>query len=241
MQVVDMFNKIDVDGNGELDKDEFRFAMSEMGLELTEGEVQLVMQELDTDGEVCNKAIASKSAHVQRVQSIRGDCLAWLQGTIGTDEFLERMRAIHRERRKAEKESAVKMGRQSEYERKREKNKFVGNRHPATEGIDVSYSMIDDYEDPDPPARRWRPSTQQRHPPSRVGFGSSWQPAPQEYSLPDIDSRYNIPVDPPSGELDLLNKSSCARIRYPFCIDFESVDHWSWFPLLGCERHTRPV
>jgi hypothetical protein len=63
-----MFMKIDVDGNGELDEGEFKFAMSELGLELSDVEVGLVMRELDTDG----------------------------QGTIDTAEFLDRMKEIHR-------------------------------------------------------------------------------------------------------------------------------------------------
>lgn len=182
-KVVDMFNKIDQDGNGELDMHEFQYAMSEMGLELTEVEVQLVMRELDTDGE----------------------------GTIGTDEFLHRMREIHRERRKAEKEASKSLGRKSAYDLKREKNKFVGSRHPATEGIDVSFSKDDDYEEPELSPRRWRPPSDQRHPPAAVGFGRSYQMPPKEFSLPDIDNSVVFPINPPSGDLSLLNKSSLRR------------------------------
>jgi Ca2+-binding EF-hand superfamily protein len=43
-RVVDMFNKIDVDGNGELDAVEFYMCMKELGLELSQGEVDLVLQ-----------------------------------------------------------------------------------------------------------------------------------------------------------------------------------------------------
>ena len=64
--IVANFAKFDDDGSGELDVDEFRAALLEMGLGMDDEQMGLVMREIDTDG----------------------------GGTISIDEFTDRMKQI---------------------------------------------------------------------------------------------------------------------------------------------------
>ena len=47
---LDVFHRMDADGSGELDEEELAAALAEMGLKITEAEVQLLMGAIDTDG-----------------------------------------------------------------------------------------------------------------------------------------------------------------------------------------------
>jgi hypothetical protein len=49
-KVMDVFQRIDKDGNGELDMDEFRLALQMMGLDVPRSQAQKVVQILDEDG-----------------------------------------------------------------------------------------------------------------------------------------------------------------------------------------------
>ena len=80
------------------------WCIKDMGLDLDEKEVGLIMEKLDSDG----------------------------GGSIGIDEFLEEMRQIHRKRRKDEKAAARANARPSEYEKKREASRYAAGGHPAS-------------------------------------------------------------------------------------------------------------
>ena len=151
-RIIDMFNKIDIDGNGELDAVEFYACMKELGLDLSEGEVQLIMEVLDSDG----------------------------GGSIGIDEFMTEMQKIHRKRRKAEKAARQdrSLSRMSDYEKKREASRYAGtSAHPATAGIDINFAFPDPEPLPPPPGgrdRRWRPPTAERFQPSNQAFSTHY-------------------------------------------------------------------
>eukprot|EP01052_Picozoa_sp_SAG31_P028907 SAG31_NODE_2831_length_5026_cov_4.017049_2_plen_224_part_00 len=66
LDVQDNFARMDTDGSGELDEEEFKAALLDMGLAMSDEEMQLVMRELDTDG----------------------------GGTVGIDELLNKMKQI---------------------------------------------------------------------------------------------------------------------------------------------------
>eukprot|EP01052_Picozoa_sp_SAG31_P009765 SAG31_NODE_521_length_14624_cov_34.536867_7_plen_803_part_00 len=74
-KVATIFNMIDSNDDGELDREEFKLAMDRMGLLLTPSEVALVIAKLDSDS----------------------------NGTVSTQEFFARMREIGRARRRAQK------------------------------------------------------------------------------------------------------------------------------------------
>lgn len=78
-KVVDVFKKIDVDGNGELDADEFRLAMQMLGLDLPRSQALAVLNEFDEDG----------------------------NGTIDVEEFINRMRKLAGTRRAEMKAEAA--------------------------------------------------------------------------------------------------------------------------------------
>jgi Ca2+-binding EF-hand superfamily protein len=186
-RVIDMFNKIDVDGNGELDALEFHMCMKEMGMELDEKEVGLIMQKLDSDG----------------------------GGSIGIDEFLDEMRKIHRKRRKDEKAAAKANGRPSEYEKKREASRYAAGGHPAIDALGdeavINFTLSEDPEQevqfarPSGPRRsgRWRPPSAERYEPPHQAFDSHYRRsahnafafqdpatgAVKQRSLPDIKAR----------------------------------------------------
>ena len=186
-RVIDMFNKIDVDGNGELDPLEFHMCMKEMGLDLDEKEVRLIMEKLDSDG----------------------------GGSIGIDEFLEEMRQIHRKRRKDEKAATRARGRPSEYEKKREASRYSAGGHPAIAALGdeaiINFTPPEEPEEevqfarPSGPRRggRWRPPSAERYEPPHQAFAAHYQPSahkafvykdpatgtPKQRSLPDIRSR----------------------------------------------------
>ena len=78
-KVVDVFKKIDGDGNGELDADEFRLAMQMLGLDLPRSQAKMVLDEFDEDG----------------------------NGTIDVEEFINKMRELARSRRAEQKAEAA--------------------------------------------------------------------------------------------------------------------------------------
>lgn len=74
-KVVDVFKKIDKDGNGELDAGEFRRAMHMLGLDIPMSQAKLVLEKFDSDG----------------------------NGTIDIEEFINQMRKLARTRRAEKK------------------------------------------------------------------------------------------------------------------------------------------
>ena len=211
-RVMDMFNKIDVDGNGELDALEFHMCMKEMGLDLSKDEVALVLAELDTDG----------------------------GGTIGIDEFLEEMKQIHRRRRKEEKKRATAHSRTSDYDRKREASKYAAGGHPAIDALGeeavINFSRPDsdeeegDFHRPSGARRggRWRPPSAERFEASHMAFDASYQAtshsafkyedkggAMRQRTLPDINSRLSYEVadaEPREGPADLSFGTSGKKL-----------------------------
>ena len=62
LQVLDVFARIDENGNGELDPDEFRIAMQVLGLDLPRSQTLKVLDEFDEDGDgTVSPATASPS------------------------------------------------------------------------------------------------------------------------------------------------------------------------------------
>lgn len=187
-RIVDMFNKIDVDGNGKLDPLEFYMCMKQMGMELDKSEVGLIMEKLDSDG----------------------------GGSIGIDEFLEEMRQIHRKRRKDEKKAVKEKAsvRVSAYDKQREASRYSAGGHPAIAALgDEAKINFDRPPTPEGQAQgyrpsgaqragRWRPPSAERYVASHQAFDSSYQASahqafvytdPQtgmarQRSLPDINA-----------------------------------------------------
>lgn len=186
-RVIDMFQKIDADGNGELDPLEFHMCMKDIGLHLDEKEVGLIMDKLDTDG----------------------------GGTIGIEEFLEEMRLIHRKRRKEEKAAARRNERPSEYEKKREASRYAAGGHPAIDALGeeaiINFTPPGNLEDDVQFARpsgvrrggQWRPQSAERYEPPHQAFAAHYRAsahsafvyedpktgAKHQRSLPDINAR----------------------------------------------------
>ena len=79
MKVMDVFKRIDKNGNGELDVDEFRAAFQIMGLDLPRSQVVKVVDNLDQDGD----------------------------RLVDIEEFITKMRQIARDRRSAAKADAA--------------------------------------------------------------------------------------------------------------------------------------
>jgi|EP01049_Picozoa_sp_SAG25_P010153 Ca2+-binding EF-hand superfamily protein len=192
-RIVDMFNKIDVDGNGELDPLEFHICMKKLGMDMTEQEVSLVMDELDSDG----------------------------GGTIGIDEFMEEMRKIHRRRKKEEKKSRANssMARQSVYERRRERSRYAANpgAHPAIEALGAE-ARINFVLGTEPvaefgPSRRWRPRTAERFRASSTAFDTSYQESSHSafiFEDPSSGTRKQRSLPAIDGSLEFFRKSPLA-------------------------------
>ena len=68
LQVLDVFARIDENGNGELDADEFRIAMQVLGLDLPRSQTLKVLDEFDEDGDgtVSPAACAACPSHRTR-------------------------------------------------------------------------------------------------------------------------------------------------------------------------------
>lgn len=239
-RIVDMFNKIDTDGNGELDAVEFSTCMMQLGLELTEYEVGLIISELDTDA----------------------------GGTIGIDEFMDQMRQIHRKRRKAAKNERNRLARSSEYERKREKSRYAVNptAHPAVEALGeegiINFTASEEFEPVTTFPRRWRPSSAERFEPSHMAFASSYHPAGhsaftyedrttgqrRDRSLPALNTTltYHRSISGPrprsGGRIDLnsssLGYTSIDGVRHKFIAQHERA-RWNSPEATRAAEHAR--
>lgn len=220
-RVIDMFNKIDVDGNGELDALEFHMCMKDMGLDLDKKEVGLIMEKLDSDG----------------------------GGSIGIDEFLEEMRQIHRKRRKDEKAAARANARPSEYDKKREASRYAAGGHPAIDALGDEAIINFAHEElpeesfegarPSGPRRsgRWRPPSAERYEPPHQAFDSHYRASAhnafsytdpdssvvKQRSLPDINARYageiagaDPVVGPIAGDVGAVYGDSGRGVEYKF-------------------------